>query len=136
VCQGCGSSNDGGLEKEMAITLALLEQEFLTSFFEVMTHLLIHLVEDLELCGLVQTQWIYFIERYLKTLKGYVGNRAKLEGSMVKGFAIEEVVGFCIEYLVDFAATRCRVWNHKEDPSMFDEVLEGSGRPRIMITDL
>jgi len=55
VCQGCGSSNDGGLEKEMAITLALLEQEFLTSFFEVMTHLLIHLVEDLELCGLVQT---------------------------------------------------------------------------------
>ncbi len=55
VCQGCGFSNNGGLEKEMAITLALLEQEFLTSFFKVMTHLLIHLVEDLELCGLVQT---------------------------------------------------------------------------------
>jgi len=82
--KGCGSSNDGGLEKEMAITLALLEQEFSPSFFEIMIHLLIHLIEELELCGLVQTKWMYFIERYLKTLKGYVGNRAKLEGSMAK----------------------------------------------------
>jgi hypothetical protein len=69
VCQGCGSSNDGGFEKEMAITLALLEQEFSPSFFEIVTHLLIHLVEELKLCGLVQTHWMYFIERYLKTLK-------------------------------------------------------------------
>ncbi len=84
MCQGCGSSNDGGFEKEMAIALALLEQEFPPSFFEVVTHLLIHLVEELKLCGLVQTQWMYFIERYLKTLKGYVGN-------------IEEAIGFCIE---------------------------------------
>jgi hypothetical protein len=67
----------------MAITLALLEQEF-PPFFEIMTHLLIHLIEELELCGLVQTKWMYFIERYLKTLKGYVGNRTKLEGSMAK----------------------------------------------------
>jgi hypothetical protein len=72
---------------------------------------------------------MYPIERYLKTLKGYVGKRAKLEGSMAKRYTIEETVGFCIEYLVDFIATRHRVWDDKEDPSMFDELLEGGGCP-------
>jgi hypothetical protein len=70
-----------------------------------MTHLLTHLVEELELCGPVQTWWIYPIEKYLKTLNGYVGNRTKLEGSMAKRYAIEEMVGFCIKYLMDFIAT-------------------------------
>jgi hypothetical protein len=46
-----------------------------------------------------------------------------------RGFAIEEAIGFCIEYLVDFTAIRHRVWNDKKDPSMFDEVLEGGGHP-------
>ncbi len=81
-----------------------------------MTHLLIHLVEERELCGLVQIRWMYSIEGYLKTLKGYVGNRAKPEGSMAKVYAIKEVVRFCTKYLVDFTTTRCRVWDDKEDP--------------------
>jgi hypothetical protein len=67
----------GDLKKEVAITLALLEQEFLPPIFDVMTHLLIHLIEELELCGLVQTRWMFPIERYLKTLNGYVGNKTK-----------------------------------------------------------
>jgi len=45
----------GELKKEVAITLVLLEKEFPPSFFDVMTHLLVHLVEELELCGLVHT---------------------------------------------------------------------------------
>jgi len=129
VCQGCGFDSDGELEKGMATTLALLEREFVPSFFDVMTHLLIHLVKELELCCSVQTWWMYPIERYLKTLKRYVGNRAKLEGNMTKRYAIKEAVDFCTKYLVDFTATRCRVWDDKEDPSMFDEVLEGGGHP-------
>ncbi len=56
---------------------------------------------------------MYPIERYLKTLKGYVGNRAKPKGSMVKKYTIEEAVGFYIKYLMDFTATRCRVWDDK-----------------------
>jgi hypothetical protein len=62
----------GELKKDVVMTLVLLEQEFPPSFFDIMTHLLLHLVEELELCGLVHTCWMYPIERYLKTLKGYV----------------------------------------------------------------
>jgi hypothetical protein len=72
---------------------------------------------------------MYPIARYLKTLNGYVQNKARPKGSMAKGYALEEVLGFCIEYIQDFIATRRRVWDDKEDPAMIDEVLEGSGRP-------
>jgi len=39
-----------------------------------MMHLVVHLVEEFELCGLVHTQWMYSKERYMKALKGYVKN--------------------------------------------------------------
>jgi len=63
--------------KHVALTLALLEREFPPSFFNVMTHLLVHLVEELELCSLIPTRWMYHVEHYLKTLKGFVRNKAR-----------------------------------------------------------
>jgi hypothetical protein len=38
---------------------------------------------------------MYPMEFYTKTLKGYVRNKARPEGSMAKGYAIEEALGFC-----------------------------------------
>lgn len=51
-------------------------------------------------------------------------------------YVLEEVLRFCIEYLVDFIATRHRVWDDKENPSMFDEVFESDGHPQIMSIEL
>jgi len=85
----------GDLKQDVASTLVLLEWVFPPFFFDVMTHLLVHLVEELELCGLVHTRWMYPTERYLKTLKRFVRNKARPEGSMVKGYALEEALGFC-----------------------------------------
>ncbi len=51
-----------------------------------MTHLLCHLVDELDLCGPVATRWMYPIERYMKILKICVPNMARLEGySVAKG---------------------------------------------------
>jgi hypothetical protein len=33
----------------------------------------------------------------------------KFEGNMVKGYALEEALGFCIEYLQDFTTTTQRI---------------------------
>ncbi len=55
---------------------------------------------------------------------------------MVEGYALEEALGFCTEYIQDFTATRQRVWYDKEDPTMTNEVLEGGGQPQFMITNL
>jgi hypothetical protein len=72
----------------------------------------------------------------MKTLKGYVRNKARLEGSMVEGYTIEEVLGFCIEYLQDFTSTKQRVWDEKEDQCMVDEVVEGNGHPQKLSVNL
>jgi hypothetical protein len=72
---------------------------------------------------------MYLVEHYMKTLKGYVKNKVRPEGNIVEGYAIEEVLGFCIEYLRDFTATKRKVWDDKENPCMVDEVVEGNGCP-------
>jgi hypothetical protein len=45
-------------------------------FFDLMTHLLIHLIDELEICGPVGARWCYLVERYLNVLNKYVRNRA------------------------------------------------------------
>ena len=68
------------MRDEAAIALCMLEKEFLPSIFDIMTHLVMHLVEEVEICGSMNSHWMYPIKRYLKTLKGYVQNRCGNNG--------------------------------------------------------
>ena len=77
----------------------MLEKELPPAFFDVMTHLLVHLVEEFDICGPIHARWMYPMEKYLKILKGYVRNCARLEASMTKGYVIDEALGFCTEYM-------------------------------------
>jgi hypothetical protein len=45
----------GELKNEAIMTLVLLKREFPLSFFDIITHLLVHLVEELELCEPIHT---------------------------------------------------------------------------------
>lgn len=83
----------------VAETLCFLEVSFLPSFFDVMEHTLVQLVDELEICGPVGGRWMYPCERYLGTLKSFVRNRAQPEASMAKGYVAKEALGFCTEYL-------------------------------------
>jgi len=58
------------LKADCAETMCLLEKEMPPSFFDIMSHLPNHLVQELFICGLVHTRWMYPYERYFKTLKG------------------------------------------------------------------
>lgn len=119
-----------------AETLCMLEMVFPPSFFDVMSHLPIHLVQQLDICGPVHTRWMYPIERYLKRLKGYVRQRAKPEGSMARGYTIEEALGFCTEYMQDCELTRRRTWDDEEEVGAKSEVVEGTGRYRLLTSEL
>jgi hypothetical protein len=101
-----------------------------------MTHLLIHLVEELFIYGPVHCRWMYPMERYMKTLKDYVWTFARPEGSIAEGYAMEETLGFCTEYMSRFSTTRRRVWDAIKEQSMVDEVLEGKGVNREMSDQL
>jgi hypothetical protein len=44
---------------------------------------------------------MYPVERYLRTLKGYVRNKAHPEGSIAEGYISEECLTFCARFLDD-----------------------------------
>jgi hypothetical protein len=120
------------LQLDVAESMALLEMEFPPSFFDIMTHLPYHIVEELDMCGPVTTRWMYPVERYMKTLKNYVRNMARPKASMAEGYVKDECIGFIIEYLQRFDIVERRVWEADEEYGDVEEVLEGSGKPYIM----
>ena len=121
-------SQYSSLLMDVAFTLCILEIHFPPSFFDVMTHLMLHLVEELDLCGPVSIRWMYPIERYLKTLKGFVRNKARPEASMAEGYLLDESLGFLSEYMSDAKGTENRTWDLEEDPGVGGIVLEGAGK--------
>ena len=124
------------LMEDVAKTLSTLEKELSPSFFDIMVHLTLHLVEELFLYGLVYTRWMYLYERYFKGLKDFVRNLARPEGSTTQGYQVEEALGFVTEYMTQYAPTSCCVWDSKEDPMMTNEIVEGKGRLRKLLDEL
>ncbi|CAL9011480.1 unnamed protein product [Prunus brigantina] len=94
-------SKQNKLEKDVVVTLCLLEKYFPPSFFDIMVHLVVHLVRKVCLCGPVYFRWMYSFERYMKVLKGYTQNRIRPEGCIAERYIAEEAVEFCTEYLSD-----------------------------------
>ncbi|GLU03821.1 hypothetical protein SLE2022_209970 [Rubroshorea leprosula] len=87
------------LKSQSAMILCEMEKVFPPSFFTVMVHLIMHLVEEVKLGGPVAYRWMYPIEQFLFTLKNYVCNRAHLEGSIVEAYLSNECLTFCSRYL-------------------------------------
>jgi hypothetical protein len=77
----------------------MLEIWWPLGFFDLQTHFIIHLVDELEICGHVGSRWCYPIEQYLHVLKKYVRNKAKFEGCMALGYMYDETLGFTTKYL-------------------------------------
>jgi len=128
--------NKDQLMVDSAESMCMLEQEMPLSFFDIMSHMPNHLVEELFLCGPVHTRWMYPYERYFKTLKGYVRNLAKPEGSIATGYQIEQALGFVTEYMSDYNITSRRAWDGKEEPKMVDEILEGKGKAKQLTEEV
>ncbi|KAI5316717.1 hypothetical protein L3X38_036424 [Prunus dulcis] len=89
------------LEEDVVVTLCLLEKYFPPSFFDIMVHLVVHLVREVRLCGPVYFRWMYPFERYMKVLKGYVQNRTRPEGCIAERYIAEEAVEFSTQHLSD-----------------------------------
>ncbi|XP_062103264.1 uncharacterized protein LOC133814298 [Humulus lupulus] len=89
------------LQDEIGKTLCMFERYFPPTFFDIMIHLTVHLVQEVKLCGPVYLRWMYPFERYMKILKGYVRNRYRPEASIVESYIAEESVEFCSEYIAN-----------------------------------
>ena len=79
--------------------MCLIEELFPTSNLDIQVHLLIHLVDKVELAGTMHTFWMFFLERFMKVLKGYVRQKARPEGSMAEGWLVHESTFYITEFL-------------------------------------
>ena len=82
-------------QKDIYVTLSELEMHFPPSFFDVMVHLISHIVKEIKACGPVFQRYMYPFERFMGFLKGHVRNRHRPEGSIVEGYTYEDVIDFC-----------------------------------------
>jgi hypothetical protein len=89
------------LQKDVAQCLVSFELVFPPSFFNIMTHLLVHLVEEIAILGPVFLHNMFPFERFIRVLKKYIHNRARPEGSISKGYGTEEVIEFCVDFIPD-----------------------------------
>ena len=78
-------------------TLCKFEMYFplLPAFFDIMVHLIVHLVREIKLCGPVFLRWCYPFERYMGTLKDKVRNPVSKEISnfVAESFTSVDPVG-------------------------------------------
>ena len=87
------------MQIDIARILSSLEKFFPPSFFDVMGHLTVHLVDEIKYCGHVFLCNMYPFERFMGILKRYCRNRCHPEASILQGYTAEEVVEFYIEYM-------------------------------------
>ena len=99
----------------IAEALCLFEMWFPPRFFDIMTHLPIHLVEELYWCGPVHAQWCYLVERYMGVLKKFVRGKSSPEASMASGYNIDESLGFCTEFFQLYPHSKRRIWDANEE---------------------
>src|SRR6266540_661832 len=87
------------LNIEIAEMLCLLEMVFPLSLFDMMVHLLGHMVDEIKILDPVFLHKMYPFEQYMAVLKRYVRNRANPEGCMIQGYHTEEVIESCTDYI-------------------------------------
>ena len=66
-----------------------------------MTHLLVHLVKEIDILGLVFLHNMFSFERFMGVLKKCVRNRVRPEGSIASAYGIEKVIDFCVDFIDD-----------------------------------
>ena len=120
-------SDIGSLCTCAAEVLCLLEINFPPGFFDIMAHLVVHLVDKLEICGPVHAHWCYSVERYLQFLTRYVRDKSKPRAGMASGYMIDESLGFCIEYFCLYKHSKSKVWDPKEELKDSGESSGGQG---------
>ncbi|XP_059316721.1 uncharacterized protein LOC132067483 isoform X1 [Lycium ferocissimum] len=74
------------MHSEIVEIICDLEKIFHPTFFDIMLHLPIHLVNEIKFGGPAHLRWMYSIERHLCKLKGFVRNRSCPEASIARGF--------------------------------------------------
>ncbi|CAM6094114.1 unnamed protein product [Calypogeia fissa] len=119
-----------GMRILAAEVVCKLEKALPPTFFDCQVHLLVHLVDEVAMCGPVHCRWMFWLERYLAVLKGYVRNRARVEGSMAAGYLAAESTFYCSNILATIDPSCPQIW--KEEREEGEDCLTGATKTRML----
>jgi hypothetical protein len=103
-----------------------LERVFSPSIFYCQVHLLMHLVDEIAIAGPLYCRWMYWLERYMTILKGYVRNRARVEGIIAIGHLAVESMFYCINILATIDPSCSHLWmkDREEDEDRLTDAIK------------
>jgi len=94
------------LQNDVVQCLVDFELLFSPSFFNIMTHLLVHLVKEIDIFGPVFSHNMFPFERFMGVLKKCVHNRARPEESIASAYGTEDVIDFFVDFIDDLKLIR------------------------------
>lgn len=62
--------------------LCVMEKYFPPSFFDIRINLVVHLADEVLVCGPVRYRWMYLFERAMKSCKNLPSNKRYVEGTI------------------------------------------------------
>ncbi len=124
-----------GMEEEAAELMCLMEQHLPPSFFDIQPHQIVHFPGEVALAGPIHYRWMYYLERYMKVMKGWVRQRARPEGSMAEGYVIFEGMHYLTEYTTRLSPSAPQLWSLKEDPKISSFLLPKNHKLRRLDKD-
>lgn len=115
--------------------LCRMEMGFPTSFMTSNVHAVVHLVDELELCGPVSYKWMFYVERHMKVMKTMIRQQAKPKGSLAMGYLAKENMFYCSEFFGQIDHNAACMWSMKDVSTMVDVVLQGQ-QSMVFLTSL
>ena len=96
-------------------------------------HVLVHLIDEIAIYGVVHSRWTFFLERFLKTLKDFIRQKAQPEASMAESWIVQEAFVYVSQYLFTLDPYLPCLWSEDDDPKKNSHVPSGKGA--LLITD-
>jgi hypothetical protein len=120
--------------QEISEIVCMFEKELPPSFMDLQVYLLIHLVDEVELVGVVSCRWMCFLERDMKKLKGFIRQREKPKGSMEEGYISYESFYYASEYIKQIKNTPgVVIWDNEMDEDKREgELLQTNGKRHLI----
>ena len=86
---------------------------FPPSFFDIMVHLMVHIVPEIQDLGPAFLHEMYALERFNGVVKRFVRNRSQPDGSIIQGYLTEECIDFCTDFMAVEKPIGVAVSKHK-----------------------
>ena len=103
----------------------MIEENFPRSILTSQLHVMVHIVDEMAICGVVHARWMFFLKWFMKILKDFVRQRARPEGSMAEGWLVQEALVYISEYLSRVDPDMPRLCNNEDDERMVSDVPQG-----------